>query len=153
MEMLLIQEGLWGIVSGKRTASAATTFMDQWHDDAVKATTTILLNVGACAERQIRDLCDPVEIWKRLKKVNELRVFSACFYLWQKLFTVRIADHHQGTKSTKSYIDSYRSIYEQLQGSGATVSNEIEASALLNGLDIALETFVVTKTQSFRSNG
>ena len=123
------------------------------HDDAEKATTTIFLYVGERAERHIRDLCDPVEIWKRLKEVYELRRFSACFYLWQKLFTVRIADHRQGTKATESYIDSCRSICEQLRESGATVSNEIEASALLNGLYDAFETFVVTTTQSFRSNG
>ena len=153
MEMLLIQEGLWGIVSGKRTAPAASGSMDRWHDDAEKATATIFLYVGERAERHIRDLRDPVEIWKRLKEVYELRGFSARFYLWQKLFTVRIADHRQGTKATESYIDSCRSICEQLRGSGATVSNEIEASALLNGLDDAFETFVVTTTQSFRSNG
>ena len=153
MEMLLIQEGLWGIVSTKQTAPAASGSMDRWQDDAKKATATIFLYVGERAERYIRDLRDPVEIWKRLKEVYELRGFSARFSLWQKLFTVQNADHRQEMKATESYIDSCWSICEQLRGSGATVSNEIEASVLLNGLDNAFETFVVTTTQSFQSNG
>jgi hypothetical protein len=39
---------------------------------------------------------------------------------------------------------------QQLCSSGAPVSNEIEASALLNGLDDGYESFIVSTTQSIR---
>jgi len=48
------------------------------------------------------------------------------------------------------YLDAYRSHVQQLRSSGATVSNEIEASVLLNGLDKGYESFIVATTQSFR---
>ncbi|KAF8242081.1 hypothetical protein K440DRAFT_169477 [Wilcoxina mikolae CBS 423.85] len=50
------------------------------------------------------------------------------------------------------YIDAFRLHIQELRSSGATVSNEIEASVLLNGLDSGYESFIVTTTQSFRQN-
>ena len=44
-EILVIQEGPWGIVSSKRTTPATSSPMDQWHDRAEKATATIHLYV------------------------------------------------------------------------------------------------------------
>jgi hypothetical protein len=156
MEMLLIREGLWSIVCERRLIPGpqAHAQRTKWEEDSDKATATIFLYLGDRAERHVHKLRDPVLIWKRLREVYELRGFSARFYLWQKLFTLRHADYQsEGAKATESYVDSCRSLCEQLRSSGAEVSDEIEASALLNGLDKSYESFVVTTTQSFRSNG
>ena len=48
------------------------------------------------------------------------------------------------------YLDAFRLQVQQLRSSGAPVSNEIEASALLNGLDDGYESFIVSTTQSIR---
>jgi hypothetical protein len=50
------------------------------------------------------------------------------------------------------YLDAFRLHIQELRSSGATVSNEIEASVLLNGLDSGYESFIVTTTRSFRQN-
>jgi hypothetical protein len=50
------------------------------------------------------------------------------------------------------YLDAFHLHVQQLRSSGATVSNEIEASVLLKGLDNGYESFIVTTTQSFRQN-
>jgi hypothetical protein len=44
------------------------------------------------------------------------------------------------------YLDAFRSHVQQLRSSGAPVRNEIEASALLNGLDDGYESFIVSTT-------
>jgi hypothetical protein len=96
---------------------------------------------------------NPVEIWKKLKDIYEMRGFRACFYLWQKLFTLRLVDYRQyNSKAIEMHIDECRSYCQQLHSSGATVANEIEASVLLNGLDSGYESFIVETTQSFRQN-
>jgi hypothetical protein len=156
MEMLLIREGLWSIVCERRLTPSpqANAQRAKWEEDSDKATATIFLYLGDRAERHVHKLRDPVLIWKRLREVYELRGFSARFYLWQKLFTLRHANYHsEGAKSTESYVDSCRSLCEQLRSSGAEVSDEIVASALLKGLDKSYKSFVVMTTQSFRSNG
>lgn len=94
-------------------------------------------------------------IWKKLKDIYERRGFSARFYLWQKLFTLQIADYRKNERDDKAmelYIDAFRSHCQQLRSSGAEISNEIEASVLLNGLDNGIESFLIATTQAFRQN-
>jgi hypothetical protein len=148
MEMLLIREGLWLIVgqrflrptpiscgmgnaSSSRTRSSTAddndAAADKWNDDAELATTTIFLNFDKRAECCVEAIRNVVELWAKLKNLYERKGFSARFYL-----------------------DTYRSHIQQLRSSGATVSNEIEASVHLNGLDRGYESFIVATTQSFR---
>jgi hypothetical protein len=50
------------------------------------------------------------------------------------------------------YIDSFRLHVQELRRSGATVTNQIEASILLNGLGDGYDSFTVSTTPSFRQN-
>jgi hypothetical protein len=171
MEMLLIREGLWSIVSQRllrptastgnasssRTRSSTTDDNDaaaaKWDEDAERATATIFLYLDERAERCVEAIRNPVELWAKLKNLYERKGFSARFYLWQKLFTLQLADYRKPEfkgNAMDHYLDAYRSHVQQLRSSGATVSNEIEASVLLNGLDKGYESFIVATTQSFR---
>ena len=172
MEMLLIRERLWAIVAERRprpqpsgAAGPATrnTGRDagndeeiaKWEDDAERATSTIFLHLDERAEKHVQSLREPVAIWKKLKDIYERRGFSARFYLWQKLFTLQIADYRKNNgddKAMELYIDAFRSHCQQLRSSGAEISNEIEASVLLNGLDNGFESFLIATTQAFRQN-
>ena len=50
------------------------------------------------------------------------------------------------------YIDAFRSHCQQLRSSGAEISNDIEASVLLNGLVNGFESFLIATTQAVRQN-
>jgi hypothetical protein len=75
--------------------------------------------------------------------------FSSRFYLWQKLLTLNLGDYrnHNEGNTISLYLDAFCSHLQQLRSSGAPVSNEIEASALPNGLDDGYESFIVSTTQ------
>jgi hypothetical protein len=153
MEMLLIREGLWPIVCKRRERPVAAAARNQWDDDAERATATIFLYLDERAERHVQNVRNPIELWEKLAKIYERKGFSARFYLWQKLFTLRLADYQvQGSDAMDNYLDAYRSCCQQLRSSGAEISNEIEASVLLNGLGENYENFIVATTQSFRQN-
>jgi hypothetical protein len=47
-------------------------------------------------------------------------------------------------------LNAFRSHVQQLRNSGAPVSNEIEPSAFINGLDDGYKSFSVSTTQSIR---
>jgi hypothetical protein len=152
MEMLLIRERLWSIVCKRRERPAAAAARNQWDDDAERATATIFLYLDERAERHVQNLRDPIELWEKLENVYERKGFSARFYLWQKLFTLRLADYRDRSDGNAMdlYLDTYRTYCQQLRSSGAEISNEIEASVLLNGLDENYENFIVATTQTFR---
>jgi len=92
-----------------------------------------------------------VELWGKLQTFYERKGSSARFYLWQKLFTLQLADYrkHEGN-AMELYLDAFRSNVQQLRSPGDLVSNEIEASALLNGLNDGFKNFIVSTTQSIR---
>ena len=179
MEMLLIREGLWSIVSQRllrltvnsgnasssssssRTRSSTAGLADhtnaaaamKWDEDAERATATVFLYLDERTERCVEAIRNPVELWAKLKNLYERKGFSARFYFWQKLFTLQLADYRKlelKGNAMDLYLDAYRSHIQQLRSSGATVSNEIEASVLLNSLDKGYESFIVATTQSFR---
>jgi len=84
-----------------------------------------------------------------LQTFYEKKGFSAHFHLWQKLFTLQLADYrkHEGN-AMELNLDAYRLHVQQLRSSDAPVSNEIQASALLNGINDGFESFIVSTTQS-----
>jgi len=50
------------------------------------------------------------------------------------------------------YLDTHRSLCQQLRSAEATIDNETEASVILGGLGDTYKSFVVAATQSFRQN-
>jgi len=154
MEMLLIREGLWSIVCKRRERPAAAAARVQWDDDAERATATIFLYLEERAERHVQNVRNPIELWGKLANIYERKGFSARFYLWQKLFTLKLADYigNRDGNAMDNYLDAYRTYCQELRSSGAEISNEIEASVLLNGLGEEYENFIVATTQSFRQH-
>ena len=88
-------------------------------------------------------------IFPGVQTIYERKGISARFSLWQKLVTLLLGDYrkHEGN-AMELYLDAFRSHVQQLCTSGAPVSNGIEASALLNGLDDGYESFIVSTAQS-----
>jgi hypothetical protein len=65
---------------------------------------------------------------------------------------LKLADYRKRDERNmiELYLDAFHSYVQQLRSFGAPVSNEIEASALLNALDDDYEGFIVSTTQSIR---
>jgi len=172
MEMLLIRGGLWSIVSQRKLRPTLTTASgsasssrtrsntagpssndeaaQKWDEDAERATAEIFLYLDERVERRVLNIRNPVELWGKLQTFYERKGFSSRFYLWQKLFTLKLADYRKRDEGNtiELYLDAFHSHVQQLRSSGAPVSNEIEASALLNGLEDGYESFIVSTTQS-----
>lgn len=71
---------------------------------------------------------DLVAIWEKLRGVCRVRGFSARFYLWKKLFALRLAGYRgEGQEAIESNIDDCKSYYLQLRDCGAHLDNAIEA--------------------------
>ena len=108
----------------------------------------IFLHFDKRTEKHVQDLRGPVAARKKLMDIYERRGFFARFYLWQKLFTLRISDYRKHKYAMEMYIDAFRSNCQQLRSFGVEICNEIEASVLLNGLDNGYESFLIETTQA-----
>jgi hypothetical protein len=71
MEMVLIREKLWSIVCERRARpdSDKPKLLEAYEEDAERAMATIFLHLDDNTERYVRDLRNPVLIWKKLKEV------------------------------------------------------------------------------------
>jgi hypothetical protein len=134
MEMLLIHAGLWAIVSQRKlrptspttgsdsvsssrtrsntagpSSDDSDTAFQKWEEGAKRATAEIFLYLDEHVERRDLNIRNPVELWGKLQTFFERKCFSACFYLWQKHFTLQLADYrkHKGN-AMELYLDGFR---------------------------------------------
>ena len=159
MEMLLIWERLWAVVSEKKTRPKAkgkekedsdepTDTQLAFDEEAEQATATIFLYLSDSVGRNVRGIRDPVQLWKKLHDLYSQTGFSTCHWLWQRLFKAEL----RGYKSAIEYTEEIRSIVEQLKDAGFEVHDEILAMALLQGLDGSYKAFVSFTTQVYRTD-
>jgi hypothetical protein len=71
MKMVLIWEKLWSIMCKKRARldSNESKLLEVYKEDAKRVMATIFLHLDDNIERYVRDLQDPVLIWKKLREV------------------------------------------------------------------------------------
>jgi hypothetical protein len=122
--------------------------VQKWDEDAERASADLFLYLDNHVKRSVFNIGNPVELSGKLQTFKERKGFLSRFYLWQKLITLKLTDHRKRDKGNmiELYIDTFRSHVQQLCSSGAPVINEIEASALLNGLNDGYESFIVSTT-------
>jgi len=175
MEMLLICIGRWSIISqrglhptptsasGSASSSRISSHtagpssnnnaaaVQKWDTDAERAAAEIFLYLDEHVEHCVLNIRNHIVLLGKLQTFYGRKRFSADIYLWQKHFTLQLADYrkYEGN-AMELYLDAFRSPVPQLRSSGAPVSNEIEASALLNGLDNGYESLSVSAAQSIR---
>jgi len=142
MEMVLIREKLWSIVCERRARpdSDKPKLLEAYEEDAERAMATIFLYLDDNTERYVRDLRDPVLIWKKLNKVCQSNGYAARFNLWKGLFTIGI------DKSVSEYMDKIREIELALREAGADPPEELVVSAALFGLGTRFGTLITVIT-------
>ena len=149
--MLLKSERLWSIVSGKRlrpeggSDGRPTKGQSEWDDDAECATALIFLCLGNMAEQHVMGIEDPVEVWNKLKEVYLQSGFSAQCSIWVRLFSAQLTDH-----TIEKYVNEIGHCCQLLRGAGFEVPEEIQCSALIQGLDQSYEPFVTSISQLYR---
>ena len=159
MEMLLIWEYLWAVVSEKKTRSKVkgkekedsdkpTDTQLAFDEKAEQATATIFLYLSDSVSRNIQGICNPVQLWKKLHNLYSQTGFLTHHWLWQWLFKTELQDY----KLVIEYTEEIQSIAEQLKNTGFEVHNKILATALLQGLDGSYKTFVFFTTQVYHTD-
>jgi gag-polypeptide of LTR copia-type len=143
MEMVLIREKLWSIVCEKRARpdSDGSKLLEVYEEDAERAMATIFLHLDDNTERYVRDLRDPVLIWKKLREVCQSTGYAARYNLWKSLFTLAIEDN-----GVSGYLDRIRGIELGLRETGVVVPEELIVSATLLGLGNRFGTLVTVVT-------
>ena len=159
MEMLLIWEHLWAVVSEKKTRPKAkgkekedsdkpTDTQLAFDEEAEQATATIFLYLGDSVSRNVQGICDLAQLWKKLHDLYGQTSFLTRHWLWQWLFKAEL----RGYKSVIEYTEEIQSIVEQLKDTGFEVHDEILATVLLQGLDGSYKAFVSFTTQVYRTD-
>jgi hypothetical protein len=143
MEMVLIREKLWSIVCEKRARpdSDKPKLLEAYEEDAERAMATIFLHLDDNTERYVRDLRDPVLIWKKLREVCQSTGYAARYNLWKRLFTLAIDDNE-----VSGYLDKIREIDLELREAGIVAPEELVVSAALLGLGNRFTTLVTVVT-------
>jgi hypothetical protein len=143
IEMVLVRERLWSIISGRRVKpeSGAKALTD-FEEDCERATATIFLYLSDTAEQHVRDLRDPIEVWNKLKESFSRVGFAARYNLWKQLFTVE-CEH--GDK-IEVYLNKVRKLVNTLKEGGAEVSDEIVVTVALQGLKKDYDTVISVVT-------
>jgi hypothetical protein len=143
IEMVLIRERLWSIISGRRVKpeSGAKALTD-FEEDSERATATIFLYLSDTAEQHVRDLRDPIEVWNKLKESFSRVGFAARYNVWKQLFTVEF----RNSENIEEYLDRVRGWVNTLREGGAEVSDEIMATVALQGLGKDFDTVISVVT-------
>jgi hypothetical protein len=102
---------------------------------------TIFLHLDDNTERYVRDLRNPVLIWKKLKEVCQSTGYAARYNIWKNLFTVAIED-----TGVTEYLDRIRGIELALRETEVVVPEELVVSAALLGLGNRFSTLVTVVT-------
>lgn len=143
IEMVLIREGLWKIIAGRyaKPEPGDIDALAKWDEEAEKATATIFLYLSENAENRVKDLRDPILVWKTLEEAFNRVGFAARYNLWQKLFSVT-----PGHTGVVAYLNEIRGVGIQLKDSGATIPDELLVTIALQGLRKEYETVVSVLT-------
>lgn len=147
MEMVLIRERLWAIISGRRgrpkEEDSKTTAWEAYDDDAERAMATIFLYLSDTVEQYVRGIRDPIVLWEKLRELFATVGFTARFTLWQRLFTLS-----NTAKDMGEYLSHVRGIVVGLRESGAEVPEELLVTATLTGLGVEFQDFTTVLVHS-----
>jgi hypothetical protein len=139
MEMVLIRERLWSIISGKRPKpDSGVKALADYEEDAERATATIFLYISETVDKYVEGLRDPIAIWARLRESFSRVGFAARYNLWKTLFTIKPGYGND----IVAYLDKVRGVGIQLKDSGVEVPDELLVTAALQGLGKDFDTVV-----------
>jgi hypothetical protein len=75
VKLILMKEGLWKIVDGKRTApddkSDDPNALEKWEDDCESAFATICLSISNSKMPRVKNCTTATEVWKKLAEIYE----------------------------------------------------------------------------------
>jgi len=155
IEMVLIKDYLWPIVCEERLRpERPAQEVRQWDSDARKATTNIMLCLGEEADQLVLGTRNPVDLWKKLQKLNEQQGYSSHFCIRKMFYELVFVDYAKSDEDNAMslYINAHRSLCHELRSAGAIIDNETEHQVLLFGLGASYDSFVIATTQSFWQN-
>jgi hypothetical protein len=86
MEMVLIKGDLWPTVCEERLRpERPEQEVRPWDSDARKAPANIMLCLNKGVEQHVKGTSNPVDLWKKLQKLNKYKGYSSRFFIRKKV--------------------------------------------------------------------
>jgi hypothetical protein len=94
IEMVLVKDSLWPIVWEEclRPERPAQN-VRQWDSDVRQATANIMLCLCEGAEQLVKETQNPVDLWKKLQKLNDQNGYSVRFCIQKRFYELPHADY------------------------------------------------------------
>ena len=154
MKMILIKEKNWRIVSGKETKpkwmpptsdpERAPTeehlrAVEKWEEKAEDAVASICLAIDSSQSVHVKNITDPMEIWKKLEEVYEPKTRTALNQLARRFHELK---YREGAETMQEFVNRAQQIVDQLAEHGYKMSELDVTSVLLNSLPESYSTIV-----------
>ena len=96
VKLILMKEGLWKIVDGKRKAPTGkegdSTALEKWENDCENAYAMICLMINTPIMQHVENLTTASKVWKKLAEVYEKKGIAHELYLHQQLLNFKKGD-------------------------------------------------------------
>ena len=139
--MLLVKEGLWGIVAGTEEPPNPETQGAQYAKYVSrrdKALATIVLAVDPSLLYLLGDPVDPAAVWTKLSGQFQKKTWANKLSLRKKLFTMKLND----SGSMREYVKKMTEIFDELAVIAEPISDEDKVVYLLAGLPESYDVLV-----------
>ena len=149
--MVLVREGLWGIVAGTEDPSNPETHAvqhEKYLSQRDKALATIVLAIDPALLNLVGDPVDPAAVWRKLSGQFQKKTWANKLALRKKLFSMKLSD----SGSVNQYIKKMTEIFDGLAVVAEAVSDEDKVVHLLAGLPESYDV-LVTALESGTSPG
>lgn len=128
--MVLIRDGVWGIVSGTETAPTEADKLLKFQTRSDKALATIVLAIDPALLYLLGDPVDPVAVWKTLQNQFQKKTWANKLALRRRLNSLTLQDGSSVTDHIKSMIE----VFSELAVIGAPMEDEDKVVTLLASL-------------------
>ena len=139
--MVLVREGLWGIVAGTEEPPDPATDADKYAKYILRrdrALATIVLAVDPSLLYLLGDPVDPAAVWKKLSGQFQKKTWANKLSLRTRLFTMKLSD----SGSMREYIKRMMEIFDELAVIAEAISDEDKVVYLLAGLPESYDVLV-----------
>ncbi|KAF2348088.1 hypothetical protein FHG87_021155 [Trinorchestia longiramus] len=140
MRMCLVKDRLWDIVQGTETVSPTADEAAQRKFESRRdlALATIVLGVDQSQLYLLRDLTDPVEVWRKLQNTFRKKSWAHKFRLKKKLFNMKL----ENGQNLQDHLKVFVELLEELAIIGDAIVEEERVIILLSSLPDRFSTLV-----------
>lgn len=130
VKMMLVKDGLWGIVNGSEAAPASGDNLEKFATRRDRALAIVVLSLDTSILYLIGDPTDPAQVWKKLEDQFQKKSWVNKLNLRRNLYSLKL---HEGG-STHDHIKKMTEIFDGLSAIGDNIDEEDRVVHLLASL-------------------